>query len=223
MLSVVIPTLNAEATLARSVAALRTAPSIIDEIVVADGGSTDATLALARSLGAVAIETPRGRGRQLSNGVAAARGDWLLLLHADTVLLDDWQGEALRHMSSPRGPESAAAFRFALDDQSVAARRLEAVVAWRCRTLALPYGDQGLLIRRRLLDAIGGVRPLSLMEDVDLVRRIGRERLTLLESRALTSAARYAQGYLRRSARNLCCLALYFAGVPTPVIARLYG
>ncbi len=97
-------------------------------------------------------------------------------------------------------------------------------MAWRCRRLALPYGDQGLLLPRALLDAVGGVRPLPLMEDLDLVRRLGRRRLSALDADAVTSAARWERdGWLRRSARNLLCLGLFFAGVPPRLIARVYA
>jgi hypothetical protein len=97
-------------------------------------------------------------------------------------------------------------------------------VAWRCRVLGLPYGDQGLLIHRDLLACAGGMRPLPLMEDVDLVRRLGRRRLVALPADAVTSAAKWQrQGYLRRSARNLMCLSLWFAGVPPRLIQRIYG
>ena len=90
--------------------------------------------------------------------------------------------------------------------------------------LGLPYGDQGLLIHRDLLRSVGGVRALPLMEDVDLVRRLGRRRLVGLDVPAVTSAAKWQRdGWYRRSARNLLCLALYFAGVPLRLIARLYG
>jgi hypothetical protein len=88
---------------------------------------------------------------------------------------------------------------------------------------ALPYGDQGLLLHRDLLAAAGGMRPLPLMEDVDLVRRIGRHRLAALEARAVTSAERWRRdGWARRSMRNLGCLGLWFAGVPVERIVRLY-
>jgi hypothetical protein len=104
------------------------------------------------------------------------------------------------------------------------ARHLERLVAWRCRWLALPYGDQGLLLSRRLLDAVGGVRALPLMEDVDLVRRLGRRRLVALDVDAVTSAARWERdGWRRRSARNLFCLALYLCGVPPRIIGKLYA
>ncbi len=83
-------------------------------------------------------------------------------------------------MADPANAGRAAVFRFALDDATPAARRLERVVAWRCRTLGLPYGDQGLLLSRALYDALGGFRALRLMEDVDLIRRVGRARLVFL-------------------------------------------
>jgi hypothetical protein len=121
-------------------------------------------------------------------------------------------------------PDRAGYFRFALDSDDPRARRLERLVAWRCRVLALPYGDQGLLIHRDLLHAVGGVRPLPLMEDVELVRRLGRKRLVALDTTAVTSADKWhRQGWYRRSLRNLACLALYFAGTPPRLIARLYG
>jgi hypothetical protein len=120
-------------------------------------------------------------------------------------------------------PDRAHYGRFALDSAAPQARRLERLVAWRCRRLGLPYGDQGLLISRALYDAVGGYRPLPLMEDVDLVRRLGRARLAPLPVAMRTSGARWErEGWWRRSARNLACLALYFLGVPPARIARLY-
>jgi hypothetical protein len=120
-------------------------------------------------------------------------------------------------------PDRAGYFRFALNSADRRARRLEHFVAWRCRVLALPYGDQGLLVHRDLLRSVGGVRPLPLMEDVDLVRRLGRRRLVALDAAAITSAAKWERdGWLRRSARNLCCLSLWFAGVAPHRIARIY-
>lgn len=218
MLSVVIPALNASATLPGAIAAVAAEAG---EIVVADGGSTDATAATAEALGARVLRVARGRGGQLAAGIAAARFPWLLLLHADTQLDPGWATCARAHIAT--GPERAGYFRFALDSADPRARRLERAVAWRCRVLALPYGDQGLLIHRDLLAAVGGVRPLPLMEDVDLVRRLGRARLVSVDAVALTSAARWERdGWRRRSLRNLGCLAAWFAGVPPGRIARFY-
>ena len=93
----------------------------------------------------------------------------------------------------------------------------------RVRLFGLAYGDQGLLISRRLYDEVGGFRPLALMEDVDLARRIGRHRLRRLTATALTSAERWRRdGWIRRSGRNLACLALYAGGVAPARLARFY-
>lgn len=220
-LSIVIPAFNAAKTLSSTLAALGDGV----EIIVVDGGSTDGTAPLARRLGARVVEgAPRGRGSQLAAGAAATGGDWLLFLHADTVLDPGWREDALRFIAAPENAEKAAVFRFALDDPSPQAKRLERLVALRGRVLDLPYGDQGLLIHRDFYRRLGGFRPLPLMEDVDLVRRIGRNRLTTLPASALTSAERWRrEGWHRRSLRNLGCLGLYFLGVPPRFILRLYG
>jgi len=213
----VIPTLNAASVLPGTLAALG---GQVD-VVVSDGGSTDGTPDVARAAGAAVVEGPRGRGVQIAAGIEAARSPWLLLLHADTRLAPGWAAAAAAHMRA--APDRAGYFRFALDSADPRARRLERMVAWRCRVLAMPYGDQGLLIARDVLDEVGGVRPMPLMEDVDLVRRLGRGRLTPLAADALTSAGRWERdGWRRRSARNLACLALWHTGVPPSLVARLY-
>ncbi len=223
MLSVVIPALNAARTLPACLAALDDGPRA-REVVVVDGGSADDTCRVAAELGARVIAAPRGRGTQLAAGAGAARGDGLLFLHADTRLPPGWGRAASAFLAAPAHHERAAYWAFALDDPSPAARRLERMVAWRCRTLGLPYGDQGLLIRRRFYDALGGFASLPLMEDVDLARRIGRRRLVPLDMAAVSSAERYRRdGYLRRPLRNLTLLGLYFAGVSPHRLARWYG
>jgi rSAM/selenodomain-associated transferase 2 len=215
-LTIVIPALNAAGSLGPVLAACAGL-----RVVVVDGGSTDATADLARAAGARVLASPRGRGVQLAAGAAAAEGAWLLFLHADTRPGPGWR-EAVR--AAMREAGRAHYFRFALDDPSPEARRLERQVAWRCRVLALPYGDQGLLISRALYEQVGGFRPVPLMEDVDLVRRLGRRRLAPMPALALTSAARWRrEGWRRRSARNLLCLSLWFLGLPPGVIRRLYG
>src|ERR671933_816562 len=228
MISVVIPTLDAEASLVETLAALVPAvpEGLVREAVVADGGSMDATREIADAAGCRVVSAARGRGAQLAAGAAVARWPWLLFLHADTVLEEGWRREAGRFIerADRQGGEAAASFAFALDDFGARARWLEAAAMARCKLFGLPYGDQGLLISRRLYERLGGFRPLPLMEDVDLVRRIGRRRLTLLRTRAVTSAARYRRdGYASRAARNAVCLGLYFAGVSPARIVRLYS
>lgn len=229
MISVVIPTYNAEATLGPTLTALVPAVvgGIVQEAILVDGGSTDETCAIADAAGTRLIRSKLGRGTQLRAGAAAARGDWLLFLHADTVLEPGWAEEAeafMERVAKGRRAPAAAAFRFALDDDGTLPRMLESLVALRCFLFALPYGDQGLLISRRLYGELGGFRPIPLMEDVDLVRRLKRRQLVMLQSRAVTSGIRYrSEGYLARSLRNLSCMLLYFLRVPTRVLARLYG
>ena len=217
MLTIVIPVLDAAASLSQCLAALDSA----DEIIVVDGGSTDDSVEIANRSGARVIASPRGRGPQLRTGGQAASGDWLLFLHADTRLGAGWSEAVAAHVAS--APERAGYFDLRLDDAAWQARVIERGVALRVRSLALPYGDQGLLISRRLYDEVGGFRPLVLMEDVDLVRRIGRHRLHRLAATALTSADRWRRdGWIRRSARNLACLALYAGGVAPTRLARFY-
>lgn len=219
-LSVIIPTLNAAGDLPAILGVL----DPTDEVIVVDGGSTDGGPALAQSLGARVLESPPGRGVQMANGAAAATADWLLFLHADTVPAAGWREAVDDHALAAGGAGKAAFFRFRLDDPSRQARQLERLVAARVRLFRLPYGDQGLLIHRDLYDLVGGYRPLPLMEDVDLVWRLGRRRLVGLDVDAVTSARRWRKdGWLGRSARNLLCLTLFQLGAPVPLIARLYG
>jgi rSAM/selenodomain-associated transferase 2 len=215
-LSVVLPVLNAAASLPATLAALGN----VDEIVLADGGSSDGTASLP---GLRIVAAPRGRGVQLIAGAKAARGDWLLFLHADTVLSPGWQNVARRFMADPANVARAGYFELAFASPAPDALRVARLANWRARTLGLPYGDQGLLISRRFYDALGGYAPLPLMEDVDFVRRIGKPGLVALDAVATTSAARYERdGWLARPLRNLFCLALYYLGVSPHTIAGLY-
>jgi rSAM/selenodomain-associated transferase 2 len=222
-LSVIIPTLNAADALATLLPELHQS-ILVNEVVVVDGGSLDDSVSVARAAGASVIAASRGRGNQLAAGAAAATARWLLFLHADCRLEAGWEAAVRIFLAAPSAACRAGYFDFALDDAAPAARRLERIVAWRCRLLSLPYGDQGLLISRGLYDEIGGFAPLPLMEDVDLVRRLGRARLARIPTRCFASARRYrSEGYLWRPARNLFCLLLYFTGVPPDRIVRLYG
>ncbi|WP_029008543.1 TIGR04283 family arsenosugar biosynthesis glycosyltransferase [Azospirillum halopraeferens] len=222
-LDVVVPCLDAADALPALIAALAGAgPGL--RLIVADGGSRDGTAAVAAAAGATVVHAPRGRGTQLAAGAGAGRAPWLLFLHADTRPAAGWRTAVDAFTADPANARRAACFRLRFDSAAPAARRVERLAAWRSRALGLPYGDQGLLIARAFYEALGGFRPLPLMEDVDLVRRIGRSRLITLPVDAVTSAARYERdGWRLRPARNLLCLALYFAGVPPGVIRRLYG
>ena len=223
-LDVVIPTLDAANSIARTLAALRDEGAFQPSVIVCDGGSRDDTVAIARNAGAVVVSAPVGRGLQLAAGAAASRSAWLMFLHADTVLADGWRAAIDEFRRQPSSRARAGYFRLRFDSPADGARRIERLVAWRCRTFGLPYGDQGLVMSRTLYDRVGGFRALPLMEDVDLVRRIGRRNLIALDVDAVTSAERYERdGWLVRPLRNVSCLALYFAGLPPPLLKRLYS
>lgn len=223
MLSIVIPTYNSASTLKHTIDSL-VPPPYAREIIVVDAGSSDDTRDVALDMGARFVLTGKGRGQQLKAGAQEAIGDWLLFLHSDTLLPPDWGAEVSTFIANQAMRERAGYFTFALDDEDEPAKRLEKIVSWRCRLLGLPYGDQGLLISRELYTQVGGFRDIPLMEDVDIVRRIGKKRLSPLAARAVTSAIRYRQeGYVRRSLRNITCLTLYFLGVSPHKIVKLYS
>ncbi|MEL6463528.1 MAG: TIGR04283 family arsenosugar biosynthesis glycosyltransferase [Pseudomonadota bacterium] len=216
-ISVVMPTLNAAPVLGASLAALMEGveAGLIAELVISDGGSGDDTCTLAEAWGAQVVAGAPSRGGQLRRGCAAARGAWLLVLHADTVLSVGWTDAVVAHL----GQSKAGYFRLSFD------RGGRVVAAWanlRARLFGLPYGDQGLLIRRDLYAQLGGYPDIPLMEDVTMARAL-RGRLCALDAVAVTSAERYrAEGWLRRGARNLWTLARYFAGADPAALAAAY-
>lgn len=225
-LSVIIPTYNAARTIKATITALDTAEKagISLELIVVDANSTDETACLAKKLGARVIYCEKGRGPQLIAGSKAAKGDWLLFLHADTVLGAGWAASIVVFASQKSSLDRAAVFTFALDTKSRASERLTQMVRFRNKWLGLPYGDQGLLIYRRFYKRTGGYKPWPLMEDVDLVRRIGNSKIALFDTVAITSAERYVNdGYLKRITRNFLCLFLYFIGVSPKLISKIYN
>ncbi len=223
--SIIIPTLNAAEGLRRSLPPLAEfgVLDLIREVILADGGSADETAEIAEAAGAVLVPAEQGRGAQFATGAEAARGDWLLFLHADTVLQPGWDAAVRTFIGDSANADRAGCFRFALDVSRPAARRIAWLANKRSRVLGLPYGDQGLLISRDFYRRLGGFKPIPLMEDVDLVRRIGRRRLVMLDALAITSDERYRRGgFWLRPMRNQFCLLLWFLGVPVRTIMRIY-
>lgn len=218
LLSVIVPVLDDRAAAERLLAQIGSDPEV--ELLVVDGGH-DEGLERAVTGGARLLRAPAGRARQMNAGAALARGDWLLFLHADSILPDGW----LHSFRECTANADAGWFRFALDDPAWQARVIEWGVRWRVHRLRLPYGDQGLFIRRDLFRALGGYRDLPLMEDVDFIRRVApRARLIELPVTLTTSARRWRRdGWFRRSARNVALLTLYFLGIPPARLARWYG
>ena len=223
--SVIIPTLNALPQLQPTADVIMRGKGIglIQELIIADGGSIDGTREAAIDLGAVLVDSTIGRGYQLSDGVKISKGEWLLIVHADTILDLDWAKAVKSFINLPENRMRAAYFQFALDDKNASARRIERMVAWRSRVLGLPYGDQGLLISRDMYDKIGGYPAIPLMEDVVIIRRIGRRRLHGLNSKAVTSSERFRRGgYWLRPSLNMLCLALFCLGISADMIRKIY-
>lgn len=229
MISVIIPTLNAETLLGPTLTALIPAAveGIVREVVVVDAGSTDRTLMVADQAGVEIIKCEAGRGQQMMKGARRAKSNWLLFLHAGTVLDHGWELEAdqfISRIDNGRRKQAAAAFRFTLDDIGMAPRLVETISSALDLAFRRPHGEQGLLISRQLYDEVGGYKPMPLLEDIDLIRRIGRRRMVILRSRALANATQYREeGYLRRLALNQTARALYRCRVPAEQLARFYS
>lgn len=225
-LSIVIPTLNAMPRLADCLATLVAGlgAGLIRDVVVVDAGSDDRSAELAFDMGCRVIQVGRdrrGRGQQMAAGAKAAKGDWLLFLHGDSVLLEGWVGACEAHMAT--APHQAAYFRLGFDDHEGPARRIAFWANWRAGFFGLPYGDQGLLISRALYETVGGFQPFALMEDVDLVRKLGKSRLRTLPSAVETSAERYRTGgWWFVPMRNLTLLAAFLCGVSPDRIKGWY-
>ena len=219
-LSIVIPTTDEAHTvegLLADLAALRAT----HEVIIADGGSVDDTVALATRMGARVVHAPRGRGSQLRAGVRTSSGRVLCVLHADVrlpaatlVALD-----ALAREGAPR----AVAFRLRIDARGVRYRLVEAGANLRSRVPGLPYGDQGLVVDRATYDAAGGFPDVPIMEDVLLVRALrGHGGVGLRREQVVVSARRWMRdGVWRRSARNLSVLLRWMLGAsPHDLVAR---
>ncbi len=221
-LSVVIPTLNAGGALAVCLPPLMEGlqAGVIRELIISDAGSTDTTVQIAEEVGAMVVTGAPSRGGQLRRGAAAAAGDWVLFLHADTELPAGWADAVLDHIEAH--PDTAAYFRLTFLETGLGARWVAGWANLRAKWFDLPYGDQALLIPRALYDQVGGFADQPLMEDVAMARAL-RGRLRALPLSVRTSGAKYVQeGWLRRGRRNLWCLLRYLCGADPHVLAQSY-
>lgn len=167
------------------------------------------------------INSNPGRGLQLATGAKFAKGEWLFFLHGDSILPKGWQSILEKHIKND--PDKVLAFRLRFDDDGFFPRLLEYWVRFRCFAFAMPYGDQGLFISRTLYDEIGGYHDMPLMEDVDIIKRVGGARLKMSPYEIITSAEKYNKyGYLFRMVRNGFCLTLYKMGVSPETIKKFY-
>ena len=224
MLSVIIPVLDPDQRFIAVLDAVdRELSGLGADIIISSAGMSPDIAAICAERGVTVIDAPKGRGQQLALGAASARQPWLLFLHADTILMPGSVSLLAVFLMDPVNEDRAGWFRLAFDDDSAGAQRVARLANWRSRRLGLPYGDQSLFLSRALYDSVGGYEHLPLMEDVDLVRRLGRHRLVELNGDVETSAERYRDGgYWLRPMRNLFCLGLYLCGAPMAWIERIY-
>ena len=215
--SVVIPVLNDAAALRRLLVDLRSDPAL--QLLVVDGGSSDDSLQVARAADA-AFSAPRGRGRQLGAGLAHAAGDWLWFLHADSRI----SSEVLESLAEAREEPGWGWFDVRLDNPGWPFRVIATAMNWRAALTGIATGDQGIFVHRRLLDAVGGVPALPLMEDVTLCRRLRRlAKPRRLRTAIETSARRWQRHGIARTIVTMWALRLrYFFGADAEEIARRY-
>jgi rSAM/selenodomain-associated transferase 2 len=219
-ISIIIPTFNSEIDLRETLGSLFEGieNDLIREFIISDGGSTDKTKFIANEVGAFVIEGSCSRGLQISKGLDKSKGDWVLILHADTSLSLDWSIKLLQKIDK----NFAYYFKLKFKSKSPFARILEYWAQIRSKFLGLPYGDQGLLIHRDLLDTIGGYTKIPIMEDVALADRL-KGKIKPLDILAYTSAEKYHEnGWLRQSMTNFFKLAQYRLGKDPHQLFKLY-
>lgn len=222
MLSIVIPTLNEAAQLPETLHHARAVPEV-QEIIVVDGGSADATIKIAEELGCRVMTSPPSRGGQMRCGAKGAMGDVIVLLHADTWLPQDAGREIDKSLEEPDvvGGGFTKTFR----------ERHMIQLGAKFRSALLFYlggpllGDQGMFVRREALERIGGVPDMPLMEEFELCRQLRRiGRLTLARTTVSASMRRFAKHGVLQTYWRMCRVVVnYYFGTPPKVLARLYG
>jgi rSAM/selenodomain-associated transferase 2 len=221
ILSVVVPTLNEADGLPATLAAARQAGAA--ELIVVDGGSRDGTVAVARSLADRVLEAPRGRARQMNAGAAAARGEILLFLHADTRLPSGYAALVTHALAEPAAV--GGRFDIRLDAEGIAYRIIERAISVRSRLTGVATGDQAIFVRRQVFERLGGYPLLPLMEDVALCRALKRAgRMVAVRASVLSSARRWQRDGIARTVLLMWTLrTAYYLGVSPARLARVYA
>jgi rSAM/selenodomain-associated transferase 2/rSAM/selenodomain-associated transferase 1 len=219
-ISIIIPTLNEATTIPFTLARIPKNPSI--EVIVADGESHDGTQELAAAWGAKVLSSLQGRARQMNTGAGQAKGRFLLFLHADTLLPEGFADHIYHILSRPEN--AAGAFQLKFDPPLPGLELIEKFANWRARVLQLPYGDQAIFLRADQFQTLRGFTEIPIMEDVDLIRRLGRQgRIVIAPVPVITSSRRWQDsGVWRTTFKNQVALAAFWTGISPNRLARWY-
>ena len=219
-ISIIIPTLNSETDLRETLEALFEGieNNLIRELIISDGGSIDKTKLIASEVGAIFVKGACGRGLQINKGIDKSKGDWILILHSDTILSSGWSVKLLKKIDK----NFAYHFKLKFRSKSLFARILECWAYIRSKFLGLPYGDQGFLIHRDLLDTIEEFPKIPIMEDIALADKL-KGKIRPLDILAHTSAEKYHKnGWLRQSMINFFILTQYRLGKDPNQLFKFY-
>lgn len=220
MISVIIPTLNEQESIASLISFLKLSERV--ETIVVDGGSRDYTCDLAVALADKVLAAGEGRGVQMNAGAHVANGDILLFLHADSTLPQEWRRLIRAAMADRR--VAGGAFDLRLNGAGPICAAIGRIASIRSRLLRTPYGDQGIFVRKGIFDDMGGFRPIPIMEDLDFSRRLKkRGELAFIPEPIVTSARKWEEcGFMRTTAAHWAVTAGFYLGVPPVRLKPLY-
>ena len=219
-LSIVIPTFNEENSVGKTLESLKIFDENV-EVIVVDGGSSDATIEIAQNYDVKILHSPRGRGIQLQIGGNAATGDVLWFLHADTIPSKDCVSQMMSALKNAATVGGNFTIRF--DGDEAAAKFLTRLYP-NLRKLGLIYGDSAIFVRREIYEKIGGYEDYPIFEDLDFVRKLGREgEIVTLPAHVTTSSRRFADGkFILTFLRWTVLQVLYWLGVSPHKLVKIY-
>lgn len=220
-ISVIIPARNEAANIPDTLRSVLAADPF--EVVVVDGGSRDETARIASDSGVSVLTSPPGRALQMNAGADRTTGEYLLFLHSDSRLPTGWKSSVVQAFAEDH-KVVAGAFRFAIEGDFPGRRFVEWSTNLRSRWLQLPYGDQGLFLRRTTFNQLGGFAGMPILEDYDLVRRLQcLGRIVTLDSAVRTSGRRWRTlGVWRTTWINQLMIAGYHLRISPDRLARVY-